>query len=117
MDADRSLLHEFIRGGWLVTILGGAGMAIRLCFSDGPKYTIIEQFKRISAAAAAATIAWFVLEQTDIASLYKAISYGIVGVISPEIIHGIIKIAKRFEKNPEKFVHIKGDDGNKTNEQ
>jgi hypothetical protein len=44
------------------------------------------------------------LEQTDIPSLYKAITYGIIGVVSPEIINGIIKLAKHFERSPEKFI-------------
>jgi hypothetical protein len=36
--------------------------------------------------------------------LYKAITYGIIGVVSPEIINGIIKLAKHFERTPEKFI-------------
>jgi len=68
------------------------------------EYTILEQFKNIISAALSAAIAWFILEQTDIPSLYKAITYGIIGVVSPEIITGIIKLAKNFERSPEKYV-------------
>jgi len=49
-------------------------------------------------------VAWFVLEQTDISSLTKAITYGIIGVVSPEVIGGVVKMAKKFEKNPFKFI-------------
>ena len=46
----------------------------------------------------------FVLEQTEISSLYKAMTYGIIGVISPEVITGIVKLGKRFADNPEKII-------------
>ena len=65
--------------------------------------SIKQQFKRIFTAALAAGVAWFVLEQTDISSLTKAITYGIIGVVSPEVIGGVVKLAKNFEKNPLKF--------------
>jgi len=63
-----------------------------------------QQFKRVITAAIAAGIAWFVLEQTDVSSLTKAITYGIIGVISPEVISGIVRLAEKFAKNPEKFI-------------
>lgn len=47
------------------------------------------------------------LKQTDIGSLTKAITYGIIGVVSPEIINGIVKLGKRFEKNPTEFIEKK----------
>jgi hypothetical protein len=103
MEPEKSLLREFINGGWIIPLIGAAGMFARLLTAK-KQYTILEQFKNILSAAIASTIAWFILEQTDISSLYKAITYGIIGVVSPEIIGGIIKIAKRFERNPEKFI-------------
>jgi hypothetical protein len=77
-------------------------MIARLLSTDS-KLSLIDQFKKILTAAIAAGISWFVLEQTDISSLYKAITYGIIGVISPEVIDGIIKLAKKFSEKPEKF--------------
>ena len=56
-----------------------------------------------ATAAIAATIAWFVLEQTDVSSLTKAITYGIIGVISPEVITGIVRIGEKFARNSDKF--------------
>jgi len=103
MEPERSLLREFLDGGWIIPMVGAAGMLARLMTAK-KQYTIIEQFKNIVSAAIASAIAWFILEQVDISSLYKAITYGIVGVISPEIINGIIKIAKQFERTPEKFI-------------
>jgi hypothetical protein len=103
MEPERSLLKEFLEGGWIIPLVGAAGMLARLMTAK-KQYTIVEQFKNIISAAIAAAIAWFILEQVDIPSLYKAITYGIIGVVSPEIINGIIKLAKHFERTPEKFI-------------
>ena len=81
----------------------GAGAMIARLLSTDSKLSLIDQFKKILTAAIAAGISWFVLEQTDISSLYKAVTYGIIGVISPEVIDGIIKLAKKFSEKPEKF--------------
>ena len=103
MEPERSLLKEFLEGGWIIPLVGAAGMLARLMTAK-KQYTIVEQFKNIISAAIAAAIAWFILEQVDIPSLYKAITYGIIGVVSPEIINGSIKLAKQFERTPEKFI-------------
>jgi len=104
MEPERSMLQEFLEGGWIIPLVGAAGMLARLLTAK-KEYTILEQFKNIASAAIASAIAWFILEQTDIPSLYKAITYGIIGVVSPEIINGIIKLAKHFERAPEKFIN------------
>lgn len=103
MEPEKSMLREFLNGGWIIPLVGAAGMLARL-MSAKKEYTLLEQLKNITSAALAATIAWFILEQTDIPSLYKAITYGIIGVVSPEIINGIIKLAKHFERSPEKYI-------------
>ena len=99
IDDEKALLKEFINGGWLITLLGALAMLARL-FASANKHTIIDQIKKIIAAAVSSTIAWFILEQTDISSLIKAMSYGIIGVITPEIISGIVKLGKMFAKKP-----------------
>jgi len=99
IDDERALIKEFVNGGWLVTLLGSLAMTARL-FASANKHTIIDQIKKIIAASLSSTIAWFILEQTDISSIYKAMSYGIIGVISPEVIGGIVKLGKLFEKKP-----------------
>jgi hypothetical protein len=103
IDDEKALIREFINGGWLVTLLGSLAMIARL-FASTNKHTITEQVKKIIAAALSSTIAWFILEQTDISSLYKAMSYGIIGVISPEVIGGIVKLGKMFEKKPTEVI-------------
>lgn len=103
MDNERSIIKEFIEGGWIIPFIGAAAMLARLLSSD-TKFSLLEQLKKIFSAAISSGIAWFILEQTDISSLYKAIAYGIIGVVSPEIINGIVKLGKKFQKDPEKFI-------------
>ena len=104
MEPEKSLIKEFLDGGWLIPLIGAAAMLARL-LSSNTKIGVVEQLKKIFAASISSGIAWFILEQTDISSLYKAICYGIIGVISPEIISGIVKLGKKFQNSPEKFLN------------
>jgi hypothetical protein len=103
MEPEKSLIREFLSGGWLVPVVGAAAMLARLISSD-TNLSIKEQIKKILTAAIASGIAWFVLEQTDVSGLIKAMTYGIIGVVSPEIIDGIVKIGKSFARNPTNFI-------------
>jgi hypothetical protein len=100
MSEIKEILKDFITGGWVVSVIGGLGMAARLLL-ESRKMTIIEYIKRILAAVICSSIAWFILEQIDVSSLTKAICYGITGVVSPEIVSCIILLAKKFSKKPE----------------
>lgn len=102
MEPEKSLIKQFVEGGWVIPLIGAAAMMARL-LSSSTKIGVLEQFKKILTASIASGIAWFILEQTDISSLYKAITYGIIGVVSPEVINGIVKLGKRFQNSPEKF--------------
>jgi hypothetical protein len=106
MADNKDLIKEFLTGGWLVALIGAAGMIARL-LTDETKTTLRQQIQRILAASICATIAWFILESTDLSSLTKAVIYGIIGVVSPEILQGLTHIAKKFAKNPEKFLKKK----------
>jgi uncharacterized membrane protein len=103
MSSEKDLLREFLTGGWIVALLGGLGMLARNLI-DGVERSHWEHFKRIIAAAICSTIAWFILEQVEVSSLTKAISYGVVGVVSPEIIQGVTTLAKKFAKKPQDLV-------------
>ncbi len=102
MDGHEDLLKEFLAGGWLVAVIGAAGMIARL-LTDEKKITIKEQIKKVVTAAICSVVVWFLLENIDISSLTKAVIYGVTGVISPEILQGLIKLGKQFAKNPKKF--------------
>lgn len=103
MEPEKSMIKEFLDGGWVIPLIGATAMIARL-LSTNRRASIWEHLKKIITAALASGIAWFVLEQTDISSLYKAITYGVIGVISPEIIAGIVKIGQSFSHNPTKFL-------------
>ena len=103
MEPEKSLLKEFLQGGWVVPLIGAGAMLARLLSGEN-NYTWFQQLKKILTAGLSAGIAWFILEQTEISSLYKAVTYGIIGVISPEVIAGIVKIGKRFAANPERLM-------------
>jgi hypothetical protein len=103
MEPDKNLIKDFLEGGWIIMMIGGSAMLARLLASN-TAITILEHFKKIISAAIASGIAWFILKDVQGWELYKAIAYGIVGVISPEIIDGIIKLGKKFARNPEKML-------------
>ena len=106
MEPEKSIIKEFLSGGWLVPLIGAAAMFARLLTGTN-HLTVKEQFKKIATAAIAAGIAWFILEQTEVSSLMKAVTYGIIGAVSPEVIGGIVCLAKKFEKHPLKFLKKK----------
>lgn len=103
MADEKDLLKEFLTGGWIVAVVGALGMLARNIL-DGVDRSHIEHLKRIIAAAICSTIAWFILEQVEVSSLTKAIIYGTIGVVSPEILQGVTALAKRFAKKPQDFV-------------
>ena len=98
-------LPAFMGGGWIVLLIGAAGMIARLATSKNPEdKTPSQVLSNISAAMIASLIAWFILEQFEVASMYKAIAYGLVGLNSPELLTGIIKISTGFANNPTEFM-------------
>ena len=103
MSDIKELFRDFITGGWIVSVIGGLGMAARLLL-EGRKMTIIDYIKRICAAVMCSTIAWFILEQIVVSSLTKAICYGIIGLVSPEVVAGVVLLAKKFSKKPEDYI-------------
>jgi len=98
-------LPHFLNGGWIVLLIGAAGMIARLVTSKNPEdKTPSQVLSNIVAAMVASLIAWFIMEQFEISSMYKAITYGMVGLNSPELLTGIIKISTGFANNPTDFL-------------
>ena len=96
----------FLNGGWVVLLIGGAGMIARLITSKNEEDKTLSQVVRnISASMITSLIAWFILEQFQIDPMYKAITYGLVGLNSPELLSGIIKISSAFASNPLDFIN------------
>jgi hypothetical protein len=100
MSDERTLIHQFFfEGGWYVTLIGAGGAIARILNSD-EKHSIWDFFRKIVVAAIASGISWFVLEQADFSSFTKAIVYGVIGVVSPELIDGLIALARKTMRKP-----------------
>jgi hypothetical protein len=105
MDDLNKFIPLFLDGGWIVLLIGAAGMIARLATSKNPEDKTPSQIiSNISASMIASLIAWFVLEQFEVESMYKAIAYGLVGLNSPELLTGITKISTNFANNPTDFM-------------
>jgi predicted MFS family arabinose efflux permease len=98
-------LPHFLNGGWIVLLIGAAGMIARLATSKNPEDKTLSQIlSNITAAMVASLIAWFIMEQFEVPSMYKAIAYGMVGLNSPELLTGIVKMSTGFANNPTDFL-------------
>ena len=104
MSGEKDLLKLFLESGWMVSIIGAAGMLARLISNPLKKANWIDYLRKIVVASITSTIAWFIVEQMDISSITKAITYGVVGVVSPEIIDALTNLAKGISKDPSKFI-------------
>ena len=105
MDNLNKFIPLFIQGGWVVLLIGASGMIARTATSKNPEEKSMRQFlSNILAAMIASLISWFILEQFEVKSMYKSIIYGLVGLNSPEILTGIIKITTAFSNDPQAFI-------------
>jgi hypothetical protein len=80
-------------------------MIARLATSKNPEDKTPSQiFSNVFAAMVASMIAWFIMEQFSIDAMWKAIAYGLVGLNSPELLTGVIKLSTKFSENPSEFI-------------
>lgn len=103
MEPEKSLLREFLNGGWIIPMIGAASMLARL-ISMSDRSGVVCQLKKIFVASLTSTIMWALIHDLHLMDLHKAVIYGVTGVISPEIIQGIVNLGKKFSKSPEKFI-------------
>jgi hypothetical protein len=106
METEKSLIKEFVDGGWIIPVIGAASMLARL-LTTNDKTGIVCQLKKIFVASLTSTIMWALIHDLNLLDLHKAVIYGITGVISPEVIQGIVNLGKKFSKNPEKYIQKK----------
>jgi predicted MFS family arabinose efflux permease len=105
MDDLTKFIPLFLNGGWIVLFIGAAGMVARLATSKNPDDKTLPQIlSNVFAAMVASMIAWFVMEQFEVDAMWKAITYGLVGLNSPELLSGIIKLSTKFSENPSEFI-------------
>jgi hypothetical protein len=98
-----NFIKNFLDGGWVVLMIGAAGMIARLVTTN-EQQTSGDVVKKMISSMIASLIAWFVMEQFTMDSMYKAVAYGLVGLNSPEIIQGVLKISGQFASDPMSFM-------------
>jgi uncharacterized membrane protein YeaQ/YmgE (transglycosylase-associated protein family) len=96
-------IDKFLSGGWVVLLIGAAGMVARLVTTN-ENQSAGDVVKKMISSMIASLIAYFVMEQFQMDAMYKAIAYGLVGLNSPEIINGILKISGQFQSDPMSFL-------------
>jgi hypothetical protein len=96
-------VENFLGGGWVVLLIGAAGMVARLVTTN-ENQTGGDVVKKMVSSMIASLIAYFVMEQFEVDPMYKAIAYGLVGLNSPEIINGVLKISGQFAADPMSFI-------------
>jgi uncharacterized membrane protein YeaQ/YmgE (transglycosylase-associated protein family) len=98
-----NFVDNFLGGGWVVLLIGAAGMIARLVTTN-ENQTGSDVVKKMISSMIASLIAYFVMEQFEVDPMYKAIAYGLVGLNSPEIINGVLKISGQFAADPMSFM-------------
>ena len=98
-----NFIANFLNGGWVVLLIGAAGMVARLVTTN-EEQSGSDIVKKMISSMIASLISWFVMEQFEMNSMYKAVAYGLVGLNSPEIINGVLKISGQFAENPMSFI-------------
>ena len=89
-----SAANDFKRGGWVVSLLGGAGMLARMLLTD-ESHPIIFWIRKAIAGAIVGVMVYFALHGVDMSGLHKSIIMSTAGAGSPEIMENI---RKRFAK-------------------
>jgi hypothetical protein len=98
-----NFIKNFLDGGWVVLLIGAAGMVARLVTTN-EEQSSADVVKKMISSMIASLIAWFIMEQFEVNSMYKALAYGLVGLNSPEIINGVLKISGQFASDPMSFI-------------
>lgn len=75
---------DFKRGGWIVALLGAAGMLARMILTNEDQPAVV-WVKRVVAGGIVGVIMYFALHGTSIDPLYKSIILSTSGAIAPEL--------------------------------
>lgn len=90
--------EDFKRGGWIVSILGGAGVIARLLIEDD-NHPLIFWIRRGVAGVIVGCLCYFALWGVDMQGIHKSIILCSAGAYSPEIME---QLRKRFNRGLEK---------------
>lgn len=80
---------DFRKGGWIVSLLGGAGMLARMLITDQTSRAIV-WVRKILAAGIVGIITYFALHGVEMSGIYKALILSFSGMASPEVVEFIV---------------------------
>lgn len=93
-------IEAFKKAGWIMAILGGAGMLMRLVFTN-EKFVMSIWVKKIVAASIVGLLVFFTLHGVEIEDIYKSVICSISGSFAPELFdfvkHKFISKLKDYE--------------------
>ena len=87
-DSYSQIVAEFKRAGWIMGVLGAAGMIARLVFTN-EKFAIFVWGRKVFAAAIVGIIVHFALYELDISEMYKSVLCAISGSFAPEVFESV----------------------------
>ena len=90
-------MEDFRKGGWLVALLGGAGVLARMLLTDRNS-PICVWIRKTVAGSIIGVLAYFALWGQPIDGIYKAVIFSVSGAIAPEIFEMVLnKFRKKIE--------------------
>jgi len=98
-----SLLQEFMSGGWLAPLIAGMGMTMRLLVDDRTT-GLLDLVRKVILSVLASLTTWLIIKDMLLPDWSYAVIYGVIGLVSPEIIMGLLKIGAKFSKDPIGFI-------------
>ena len=99
----KELMQQFMEGGWLAPFIAGMGMTMRLLVDD--KTTgVVDLVRKVVLSILASLTTWLIIKDMMLPDWSYAVIYGVIGLVSPEIIMGLLKIGAKFGKDPIKFL-------------
>ena len=77
-------ISVFKKAGWIMAVLGGLGMLMRLIFTN-QKFVMSIWLKKIVAASIVGLLVFFSLHEIDLDDIYKSVICSISGSFAPEL--------------------------------
>jgi hypothetical protein len=94
----QEIVTEFVKGGWIVAVLGAMGASARLMLSPTKHHWVV-WVKKITAGGIVGVLTYFALYPIDIDPMYKAVMFSISGAIASELVEFVTsKLVHRFLK-------------------
>ena len=97
------LVAEFLQGGWIAPFIAGMGMTMRLLVDDKTE-GFWDLVRKVVLSIIASLTTWLIIKDLILPDWAFAMTYGVIGLVSPEIIMGLLKVGRKFGKDPITFL-------------